>query len=156
MVADELAEVFAGFFELQEEDESLLRPVACLEQVVGFEYGLVGTVRVIGEEGGGVEVPHRRSRHDIKAERAENGKVAGGVHLLHESGLFAAAADPESDGERSHDALHQEFACEGEDDDVEDDEQDIATSFAITGGTGEVGRGEGVGEEDERVDEIGG
>ena len=80
-----LFEVLARLLHTQQQDDGLLCPIRSLEQVVEFEDGLVGLVREGLVHSSRVEVPHRRSAHDIQARRSHKRKVEGCVHLLHEA-----------------------------------------------------------------------
>lgn len=85
MVSDQLFEIFPRLLHPQHKDDCLLTPVCRLKQVIEFENTLVRLVWEAFIHSPGVEIPDRCSAHNIHAGRAENSKVYGGVHLLHES-----------------------------------------------------------------------
>lgn len=146
VVSDELLKVLAGLLQLQEQHDSLLRPVTSLEQVVGLEQRLVLAVRESLEHGSRVEVPQGRTLHDVQAEWTEDAEVDRGVHLLHESRRLALAADSAPDRERADHLLHDELAGKGQYHGVKRDESDILLALAIhdrpAGGLGRLGVGE--------------
>ena len=123
-------------------------PIASLEQIVGLEQALVGLVRVVLEHGPGIEIPDRRPTHDVETEGSKDREVHGGVDLFHEPGLFGPGVDAARLCQRADEPLHEEFAGEGEDDDVEGDEGEVAWSFAVLGWG--VGTTEGVGGDERR------
>ena len=131
VVQHQLLEILTRLLKLQHQDNSLLRPVRSLQQVVSFEASLVSSVREALVHASGVEVPHRRARHDPQTERTEDGKVHCGVCLLHEASLFPTALDSGADGQGSDQTLHAELAGEGEDDGVEGHESEILLALAI-------------------------
>ncbi|KAB8360713.1 hypothetical protein FH972_024449 [Carpinus fangiana] len=120
VMADQLFEVFARRFLLQEQYNGLLAPVAGLQEIIGLEQGFVGAVREAQEHGVGVEIPHWATIHDVKTVRTQDAKVDCRVELLHEARLLCARLDAEVDGERLDETLHEELAREGEDDGDED------------------------------------
>lgn len=104
----------------------------------------------------GVVKPHGGPGHDVEASRAEDAKVEGRVHLLHEAGLLGTGVQAGDAGQRPEDLLHEELAGEGEDDGVEDDKGNIPDALAVLDGAVEVGLGHAVGEEDEMGEGVGG
>lgn len=91
VVTDELLEVLAGLLHAKDEDDGLLSPVCGLEEVVKLDGGRVCAMREAFVHASSVKVPDRSRAHDPEAKGAENAKVDGGVNLLHESSLLAAA-----------------------------------------------------------------
>ena len=85
-----------------------------------------------------VKVPDGRVVHHVQAIGAKNAEVDGAICLLKEAVLFRARGDLAEAGDGAEGALHDEFAGEGEDDDVEGHEGEIFASFAIVGGSVEV------------------
>lgn len=114
-----LFEIFSGLLQLQHKDDSLLGPVASLEQVISLEKALMLPVGEAFKHRGRVEVPNVGATHDIETKRAEYGKVDGRIHLLHEPSRFAFSANPTIYGERTDQALHEEFTSEREHDCIE-------------------------------------
>jgi hypothetical protein len=131
MVQNQLLEVLARLLQLQHQNDSLLRPVRRLQQVVGLEVGLVSAVWESFVHASCVEVPDGRARHDPESKWSENSKVHGRVCLLHEASLFSTALDSSADGQGQDQTLHAELAGEGEDDGVESDEREILLALAI-------------------------
>jgi hypothetical protein len=131
VVQDQLLEVLARLFQLQHQYDGLLRPVRCLQQVVGFEVRLVSTVREAFVHASCVEVPYGSARHDPESEWSKDSKVHGRVCLLHEASLLSTALDTCTNGQRQDQALHAELASESEDDSVESDESKVFLAFAI-------------------------
>lgn len=154
VVADELLEVLATLLHAEDENDGLLRPVGGLEEIVELDDALVGAVRVALVEAASVEVPDRGAAHDVHAKGAEDAKVDGRVHLLHEAGVLAAA-EPQAAGEGPQHLLHDELAGEGKNDSIEGDEGDVPRSLAVVGGDRGVILRQAVGEEDEAVDRVG-
>ena len=131
MMSNELSVVPAWFFKSETEHQGLLGPVTRLQEIVGLEKSLVSTVRKCLVHAGGVEIPDWGAVHDIQAIGAKDTEIQGGVGLLHEAIFFRAGAEFEPAGEGPEDALHGEFAGEGEDNDVEGDESKVFKAFAI-------------------------
>ena len=163
MMHDQLLEILAGLLQQQHQDQPLLGPVARLQQVVGLEPGVVGAVGEALVHAADVEEPDGGAGEDVEADGPGDGEVEGGVELLEEAGLLAAAADAAVDGNGADEALHEELAGEGEDDGVEGDEAEVAGALAILGDGADVGgegggalvRGRvGVGEEEEGVEGV--
>ncbi len=165
MMPDQLPKILPRLLQLHTQHDRLLRPITRLEQVIGLEHALVGAVRETFKHALGVEIPDRRPGHDVEAQGAEDEKVHGRVDLLHEAVLLRAGFDARGEGERANQALHEEFPCEGEDDDVEGYEGEVAGAFAVVGWCGRVMdgvggdvwvvAGEGVGEEEGTVEGVG-
>lgn len=139
VMSDELPVISPWFFEPETENQGLLGPVTRLQQIVGLEKSLVGSIRKRLVHAGGVEIPNRGAIHDKQAIGTKNTEVDGGVHLLHEAILFRAGAKLEPAGERPEDALHDKLAGKGEDDNVESDKSEIFAAFAIVDGRIGVG-----------------
>jgi hypothetical protein len=98
MVQYQLLEILARLLQLQHQHNSLLRPVCCLQQVISLEVRLVSAVREPLVHASRVEVPDGCARHDPQSERSKDGKVHGGVCLLHKASLFSTAFDSCADG----------------------------------------------------------
>ena len=69
VMAHKLLEVLAWLFHAQQQDDSLLRPVSGLEEVVELEDALERLVREALVEAARVKVPHGRPAHDEHACR---------------------------------------------------------------------------------------
>ena len=158
VMADKLLEILARLLHAQQKHDSLLRPVRGLEEVVELEGGVVGAVREGLVHGARIEVPQRRAAHHVQPTRPRDAKVDGRVHLLHEARLLGAGLDAAGPGQRAQELLHDEFAREGEHDDVEGHESDVPPALAIL--DGRVGRGgvagQGVREEEKAMHGISG
>lgn len=91
-----------------------------------------------------VEIPDWRAIHDPQAVGTENAKVQSGVCLFHESVLFRARVQLEPARKGPKNALHDELAREGKNDNVKGDEREVLSPFAIVGGgcwiSADVGR----------------
>ena len=133
MVSHELPEVLARLLQLQQQHDRLLRPVACLQEVVGLKEGVVRAVRERLVHAGSVEVPHRRAAHDVQTERAEDAEVDGRVHLLHEAALPRPRSKATLPRHRPQQPLHEKFAGEGEHDHVKGEECKVGLALAIVG-----------------------
>jgi hypothetical protein len=131
MMANELFEVLPRFLQLQQEDDGLLGPVTCLQQIVGFEDRFMRSVRESFKHSRRIEIPKWTPRHHVQAERAKDHKVHGSVHLLHKSALLVSTSNATPEGKWSDEALHEELAREAEDDGIEGDEGDIVWTLAI-------------------------
>jgi hypothetical protein len=143
MVQHQLLEILSRLLQLQHQNDSLLRPVRRLQQVVSLEGSLVRAVRETLVHARRVEIPHRRARHDPQPERSKDSKIHGGIRLLHEARLFPTALDPCADGQGADQTLHAELARESEDDGVEGDEGEVLEAFAVLSHIADV-RGQGV------------
>ena len=143
MMSHQLPKILPRLFQLQKQHNRLLCPIASLEQIVGLEQALVGLVRVVLEHGTGIKIPDGGPTHNVETEGTKDRKVNRGVDLFHEPGLFGAGVDAARLRKRADESLHEKFAGEGEDDDVEGDEGEVAWSFAILGRS--IGTTEGVG-----------
>ena len=93
----------------------------------------MGAVRIFLIHGRGIKVPDGRARHDVEAKGPKYGEIQSCIDLFHETGLLGTRADVEVDGEWSNEALHEEFASEGENNDIEGDKSEVARPFAILG-----------------------
>lgn len=131
VMSDKLPVVSTWFFEPETEDQGLLGPVTRLQQIVGLEKSLVGSIRKCLVHARGVKIPNWGAVHDIQTIRAKGTEIEGGVHLFHEAILFRAGAELEPSGKGPEDALHGEFAGKGEDNNVESDKSEVFTAFAI-------------------------
>lgn len=131
VMQNQLLEIFTRLFEHQEQDNGLLCPVTGLQQIVCLEDALVAAVREALEHGRRVEVPDRAAAHDIQSKGAEDAKVDCRVELLHESCLLGLALDAETDGQRTDHTLHEELACEAQDNGIEGDECKVSLALAI-------------------------
>ena len=165
MVTHQLFEVFSRLLQLQHEDDRLLRPVARLQQVVGFEDCFVCSVWEPLEHGRRIEEPQGASRHHVEAEGPKNRKVHGCIHLLHKPALLVSAPNACTRRQRPDEPLHKELACEAEHNGVKGDKGDIVWALAIQRRAillirkrikrVSVARGQGVGEKDGPVNGIG-
>jgi len=118
----------------------------------------------IGKHALGVEVPNWRARHHVESHGSKNAEVNGGVGLFHITVLHIAGFHSAGDCPSAQEALHDEFAGEGQHDDVESHEEEVASAFAIVcwtiGVCARVGRdewmrgGKGIGEEDETMKRV--
>lgn len=131
MMQDQLFEIFPRLLQHEQQHNSLLSPVARLQQIVSLEDSLVTAVRETLKHGIRVEIPDGRATHDVQAKGTEDGKVNGRVELLHESGLFCFSLDAQTDGQRTDHALHEELAGEAQDDGVEGDKGEICLSLSV-------------------------
>ena len=139
MMAHKLFIIPAPFFQPETEDDGLLSPVAGLQQIIRLEQRLMGSIRKGFVHAGSVEIPDGGSVHDIQAIGTKGTEIDGGIHLLHEAVLLRAGAKFEPARKRPEDALHGEFAGEGEDDDVESHETKVFGAFAIVKGRSRIG-----------------
>ena len=173
-MSNELLEVIPGFLQQQAQDDRLLCPVGCLQQIVGLENPFMSPDRKLLEHGRGVEIPDRSTGHDVQTVDTRDRHIHGRIYLFHETRLLAARLDPESDGHWANHSLREKFTSEGKDDDVEGDERKVLCSFSIVYmsasrrirvlGNQRVGVGQRVGEEDGamervsrcRIDHVGG
>lgn len=131
MVAHQLIEILPRLFQLQDHHNSLLCPKAGLEQIVRFEQALVLSMWKIFEHSRGVEVPDRRSRHNVETVWYEDAQIHGGVHLFHETSHFPAATDAAVQPPRVDETLHEKLTGEGQDDSVESNESEIFPALAV-------------------------
>lgn len=134
MVRNQLLEVLARLLQHEEQNNSLLRPVTSLQQVVRLENALVRAVWEPLVHASGVEVPHGAAAHDPDAERAVETKIQRSVGLLHEPALLGAALDAAGNGDGADEALHAELAREAQNDDVKGDKRKVARSLAVVCG----------------------
>lgn len=139
VMSNKLPVISTWFFEPETENQGLLGPITRLQQIVGLEKSLVGSIRKRLVHAGGVEIPNRGAIHDIQAIGTRNTEVDGGVHLFHEAILLRAGAKMEPAGEGPEDALHDKLAGKGEDDNVESDKSEIFAALAIVDGRIGVG-----------------
>ncbi len=155
MVQDQLLEVLPRLFQLEEQHDALLTPVARLQEIVCLEDPLVLFMGKALKHSGRVEIPQRAPRHDVHAKRSKDGKIHGRVDLLHEAGLFGSAPDATANGPRPNDALHQELSRETEHDGVEGHERNVTAPLAVEDRTPLGLWGLRVGEEDGPVERVG-
>jgi len=150
----ELFEILSRLFQLQYKHNSLLEPVSSLEEVVCFEHAFVRAVWKSFEHSGCVEIPERPPRHNIQAERSEDGKIHGGVYLLHETRLFASVSNPGSNRHGPNNSLHSKFSCETKNDSVERDKSHVVFPLSIHHWSTGVFGSYWVGEEDGWVEGV--
>lgn len=131
VVEHQLLVIFPRRLELEQQDQPLLQPVRCLQEIVRLEPGIMRTVWEALVHARNVKVPHRRPTHHVQSQRAKEGKVHGGVELFHEAVLLRFLPNPTAGRNGSDDPLHQELAGEGEDDGVEGHKGEVLRSFAI-------------------------
>lgn len=131
VMQNELFEILSGLLQHEQQDNSLLRPVTCLQQIVGLEDSFVATMREALKHSICVEVPDWRTVHDVQAKGTENGKIDGCVELFHESGLLCFSGNAEMNGKGTNHALHEELAGEAQDNGVEGDKREISFALAI-------------------------
>ena len=110
MMQHQLLEILSRLLQLQHQHQALLCPIRSLEQIVRFEVRLMRAVREASVHASGIEIPHRRARHDEQAERSSDGEIDGCVELFHKPALFASPSDSATDCYRSDHPLHEEFA----------------------------------------------
>lgn len=74
---------------------------------------------------GRIEIPYGRPTHHVHAKWAEDSKVCCGIDLFHKAILFLARLYAVPSGQGPVNLLHEEFAREGKDDDVESNKGEI-------------------------------
>ena len=161
-MSHKLLEVLPRLLQLQHEHNSLLRPIARLQQIVHLERGIMAPMREVLVHSLGIEIPHRCPRHHVQSKGPEDGKVPGRVRLLHESILLSTGFHARVDGHGADDPLHEKLTRKGEDDDVKGHKGEVFSSFAIVGLGGVAGvqgdermiSGEGVRQKDGAVQRI--
>ena len=155
VVSNELLEVLSGLLQLQQQDNRLLGPVACLKQVECLEERLMFSVRESLKHGSRVEVPDIRPAHDIETERTENAKVDCRVYLFHKPCRLAFAANSAPDRERPDQSLHQKLPSERQNNRVERDKRNILRPFSVHDRTARGLRGLRIREENGAVHRVG-
>lgn len=130
-MSDQFFEILPRLLQLQTQHYGLLRPIARLKQIVRFERALVAPMREIGEHTLCIKVPHGGPRHHVKSQGTQNPEIHGCIDLFHETILLSARSDAVGDCHWPNEALHEKFAREGQNDDVEGHEGKIARTFAI-------------------------
>ena len=93
----------------------------------------MGLVRVVLEHGTGIKIPDGGPTHNVETKGPKDREVHGGVDLFHEAGLFGTGVDAARLRKGTDESLHEEFTGEGEDDDVEGNEGEVAWSLAVLG-----------------------
>lgn len=131
MMPHQLFEIFPRFFQSQNKDYELLGPIARLQQIVCLEQPFVRYVRKPLEHADSIEIPNRCPTHDEKTVRTENGEVHGRVDLFHKAILLCSRPNTVGDRHGADEPLHQEFAGEGQNDDVKGHEGEVQRAFAI-------------------------
>lgn len=106
------------------------------------------------EHGSCIKVPDVGAAHNVKTEGTEDGKIDGGIHLLHEPGRFTLSADSTECGQRTDHALHQKLTRERENDRVKAAESNILRTFTVHNRTARSFRRLGIREEDGGVHRI--
>lgn len=137
----------------------MLQPVRGLEEVISFEVGGVGAVRVELVVGSAVEVPDWGVVHDVKSEGAEDEKVDASIGLLHETRDFRFLGEVVVDGNGPKELLHKEFAGEAEKEGIEENEDKVTAALCVVWESGRVRSGvrrQRVREEDAGVEGVGG
>ena len=134
VMSHQLLEILPRFLQQQGKNDELLCPVASLQQVVRFEQPFVCSVREPFKHPRGIEVPHWSPAHDEQTKRTEDAEVHGRVHLFHEPILFRSRLDPICERHGPDEPLHEEFAGEGEDDDVKSHEDEVVGALAVVSG----------------------
>ena len=131
MMQHQLFEILPRLLQQQDQHEPLLRPVTCLQEVVGFEPRLMRPVRETFVHAFHVEEPDRCPTKHIQPYRPRDAKVHGGVELLQEPALLPALSNPTVKRYRFNETLHQKLPREREDDRVEGYEAKVLRPFAV-------------------------
>lgn len=145
VVRNQLLEILARLLQHKQQHNGLLCPVARLQEIVRFEYGLVRPVGKALVHARRVEIPHGAAAHDPEAKGPVETKVQGRVGLLHEPALLGAALDAARNRDGADEALHAELARKAQDDDVEANKGEVARALAVVCGRigiGADGRGD--------------
>lgn len=155
VMPNKLLEVLSGLLQLQQQDNRLLGPIACLEQVKCLEERLMLSMRETFKHGSRVEVPDVGPAHDIEAKRTKNAKVDRRVHLLHEPCRLAFTTNTAPNRERPDQALHQEFTRERQNNRVKRDKRNILGAFSVHSRTARGLRGLRIRQENSAVHRVG-
>lgn len=131
MMQHQLFEILPWLLQQQDQHEPLLRPVTCLQEVVGLEPRLMCPVREPFVHALHVEEPDRCPTKHIQPYRTRDGEVHGGVELLQEPALLPALSNPAVQRYRLDKPLHQKFPCKREDDSVEGYEAEVLRALAV-------------------------
>lgn len=109
VVQHQLFEILARLLKHQHHNQTLLRPVRCLQQVVRLEHRLVSPVREAFIHARGIEIPDWRPAHYVHPKRSKYSKVEGRVELFHEPTLLSSCSNATANGNRPDQTLHQEL-----------------------------------------------
>jgi hypothetical protein len=131
MVRNQLFKVLPRLLQHKKQDDSLLRPVTRLKQIVRLDNRLVRAVGKPLVHADRVKIPHRRPAHDPDTKRPIQGKVQGRIRLLHEPRLLIPVPDAKPNRNRSDQSLHAELACEAQHDNVEAHKSEIPPALAV-------------------------
>ena len=154
VMENQLFEVLARLFQLQNKNDGLLGPVRRLQQIICFEDALVLAMRKPFKHRSRIEVPQRALLHHIQTKGTENPKVYCGIGLLHEARLLGSFGDSIPYGQGTEDALHHKLPREREEDGVEADKGEIGLAFPIHVRAAGVGWAERIRKEDALVKRI--
>ena len=136
MVSDQLFEIFPRLFQQQAQNNRLLRPVTRLQEIVRFESPFVTPMRKPFEHARRVEIPHRRPGHHVEPQWTKDSEIDCRVGLFHEAVLLCPTAYVPVSCQWAEVALHNEFAGEGQNDNVETHEGEIQRTLAVIGSVG--------------------
>lgn len=88
MVSHEFLEILPRLLKQHNQHQRLLRPITRLQEIIGFEKGVVRAVGECFVHARGVEIPDRGVIHDVKTIRTEDAKVDARVGLFQEAVLL--------------------------------------------------------------------
>lgn len=131
MMCDQFLKIFPRLLQHQGQHNALLCPVRRLQQIIRLEHRLVRLVREPLVHGRCIEVPNRCPAHNPKSIRPEYAEIHGRIKLFQKARLFSRTSDTVRERNRLDDPLHNEFSREGQHDDVEAHESEIARAFVI-------------------------
>lgn len=131
VMANEFLEVLSRLLHPQKQNDSLLSPKGCLEEVVELEISRMCLVRKVFVHPNGIEIPYGCPAHDIHACRTQKAKIYGRIHLFHESRLLGSTLESAPACKWPEDFLHDELASKGEHNNVEEDKSYIPGTLAI-------------------------
>lgn len=161
MMQHQLLEVLPRLLQQQDQHEPLLRPVTCLQEIVGFKPCLVCPMREPFIHALHVEEPDRCPTKHIQPYRTRDGEVHGGIELFQEPALLPALSNPTVERYWLDEPLHQKLPRKREDDSVEGYEAKVLRALAVLRHVAHVSRNRvcplvqrrvGVGEEEEGVE----
>lgn len=131
VVEHQFLEILAGLFQLEHQDDCLLRPIRCLQEIVRLEYSFVCSMREAFVHSSSVEVPNRSPAHHIQAKGSKYSEVYGRIELFHEPSKLAPTAYSKIERQWPNHALHQKLPRKREDNGIEAHEGEVLGSLAI-------------------------
>lgn len=133
MMPNKLLVILSRLLHSQTQNNRLLQPVRCLEEVVEFEDAFARLVWEAFIHCPCIEIPHRGPTHHIQAPRSSECKIYRSIHLFHKTRLLCPSIQSVIPCHRPKEFLHDELASKGQHNRVERYKCKIPSALPILG-----------------------